>query len=309
MIPNIFGLDPQVILIAIAVGMFIWLTLYRLDKTGIGDKFVNKLIVIVIISATTLIMGMIFFDCFWHAVDNNYFQKLPNTLREYGLIDALFSDYKPDENGPSIGFFKQGGMTFLGALYGAFFGYIISYWFIFKHERSKIIHYLNIILPGLILAHGLGRIGCFLSGCCTGIKAPFPLGFKFPYAPDPANPSASYIDPRVNEVIPANLYEAIFLIGLFFVLFFGLKKNQTKVYMVSYGTFRFFLEFLRGDSRGAVPILRHIPFLNWISPSQFLSIILIIVGILLFIFEEKLCNYLKKWDRPIIEKTKQASKN
>ena len=52
--------------------------------------------------------------------------------------------------------------------------------------------------------------------------------------------------------------------------------------MVSYGIGRFFLEFLRGDSRGKLP------FIDWLSPSQLLSIILLIVGVLLFIFEDKL---------------------
>ena len=283
--------DGQTLMIIIGVGLFIWLTISRLEKTGIGTNNVNKLIVICIISAFTLIIGARFFDCFWHAFDNNFFDNFPNLVNTKGLFYAIFNTEE--------GFFGQGGITFLGALYGALFGYVISYLIIYKHERHNIIHFLNIILPGLILAHGLGRIGCFLVGCCTGIEANPPFGMLFPAAPTPANPDASYVDPTKFTVLPTNLYEAIFLIGLFFILIFALKKHQTKVYFVSYGVFRFLLEFLRGDSRGAVPILKDINFLSWVSPSQVLSFFMLCAGILLFIFEDKLVLFLQKFNKPL----------
>lgn len=292
--------DGQTLMIIIGVALFIWLTISRLDKTGIGNNNVNKLIVICIISAFTLILGARFFDCFWHATENGFFKNLPSLVKEVGLIKAIMGEK---------GFFSQGGITFLGALYGALFGYVISYLLIFKHERHNIIHYLNIILPGLILAHGLGRIGCFLVGCCTGIEAPAPFGMYFPYAPIPNPEPAGYINPHTHTVLPANLYEAIFLIGLFFVLIFALKKHQTKVYMVSYGIFRFLIEFLRGDSRGQVPLLKDISFLSWVSPSQLLSFILLIVGILLFIFEDKLVLFLKRFNKEQTTKSNPKQKH
>lgn len=282
MIGSILGIDGQTLMIIIGAGLFIWLTISRLDSTGIGNKMVNRLLVICIIASLTMIIGARFFDCFWHAVDNGYFAKFPSLVKEYGLFNAIF---KKTESGDPIGFFDQGGITFLGGLYGGIIGYIISYWFIFKHERHNIIYYLNIIIPGLVLAHGLGRVGCFLVGCCTGIEAPSPFGMVFPFSSDPIA--------KVNPVLPTNLYEAIFLFILFIILFFVIKKNQTKIYFVSYGAFRFFLEFLRGDSRGKVP------FISWLTPSQLLSLIMLSVGILLFIFEDKLTNWLKKFNKEL----------
>lgn len=285
------GFDGQQIMIVIGALLFIVLTISKLNKTGIGDKMVNKLIVICIISAFTLVFGAFFMDSFWHAVYTGFFAKVPTLLKEQGLFATIAA------------FYDEGGMTFLGALYGGLIGYVISYWFIFKHERHNLIHYLNIILPGLILAHGLGRIGCFFVGCCTGIEAPAPWGMTFPATED-WTIEPGFPHPANDTVLPTNLYEAIFLIALFFILVFAVKKHQTKIYMVSYGTFRFLLEFLRGDSRGAVPIIKDIPFLSWVSPSQFLSFILLVIGILLFIFEDKLTNYAKKWDRPLKVKSK-----
>lgn len=286
---NLFGIDGQTLMIIIGAGLFIWLTISRLDKTGIGNNMVNRLIVICVIAALTMIIGARFFDCLWHAVDNGYFEKLPDLIKEHGLIGAIFK--KGTETNP-IGFFDQGGITFLGGLYGAIFGYVVSYLIIFKHEKHNIIHYLNIILPGLILAHGLGRVGCFIVGCCTGIGAPEPFGMIFKYSAD------TYAS--THPVLPANLYEAIFLFILFIILFFVVKKNQTKIYLVSYGVFRFFLEFLRGDNRGKVP------FIDFLSPSQLLSLIMLIVGILLFIFEKPLTEWLKKLNKPLKEKKAKA---
>ena len=58
------------------------------------------------------------------------------------------------------------------------------------------------------------------------------------------------------------------------------KYNNAEIYLISYGIFRFMLEFLRGDSRGATCF--------YISPSQFLSIILIITGVLIILFKKRL---------------------
>lgn len=289
MVNNILGIPSQIFMIIIAAGLFIALTIRRLDKTGIGNQMVNRLIVICIISAFGLIIGARFFDCFWHSVEEGYFQHFTIYVKEKGFFQTLTM------------FWENGGITFLGGLYGCLISYVIAYWFIFKHERHNIIHYLNIILPGLILAHGLGRIGCFLEGCCTGIAAPSPLGVIFPHAYVPEYIPEGYVNPTTTPVLPTNLYEATFLIILFFVLFFAVKKNQTKIYFVSYGVFRFFLEFLRGDSRGSVP------FISWLSPSQLLSIILLIVGVLLFIFEDKLVNWLQKFDKPLQKVSKKAN--
>lgn len=295
MIDKIFGLmDGQTFMIIIGVGLFIWLTITRLDKTGIGYNMVNRLLVICIISAAGLILGAMFFDDFWHAIEEGYFQNFGTFVNDLGFFGALAK------------FTTYGGITFLGGLYGCLFFYVIAYWFIFKHERHNLIHYLDIVLPGLILAHGLGRIGCFLVGCCYGKPAPAPWGVLFPYAhvlkPEVDFIPEGYINPKDVHVLPTNLYEGIFLIALFFILIFVIKKNQTKFYFVMYGTFRFFLEFLRGDSRGKIPFLGDI-----LSPSQLLSLIMLIVGILLFVFGNKFVNWLKRFDRELKTKNKEAS--
>src|SRR5438270_12715806 len=40
---------------------------------------------------------------------------------------------------------------------------------------------MDIIAPCLMIGLGIGRIGCFLNGCCYGAESNVPWGVKFPY--------------------------------------------------------------------------------------------------------------------------------
>ena len=58
--------------------------------------------------------------------------------------------------------------------------------------------------------------------------------------------------------------------------FLYLKRGFThnmSVYLIGYGIWRFFLEFLRGDHRGEL--------VQGISPSQFWSILMVVLGVAL----------------------------
>ncbi len=85
-----------------------------------------------------------------------------------------------------------------------------------------------------------------------------------------------------QKVIPTQLIEMIFLLILgLILLFLALKKvskYQMPIYMLSYGIFRFIIEFYRGDERGQIGVL---------SPSQYWCLILIIGSIVLAIFYGK----------------------
>ncbi|MBP5209303.1 MAG: prolipoprotein diacylglyceryl transferase, partial [Clostridia bacterium] len=56
----------------------------------------------------------------------------------------------------------------------------------------------------------------------------------------------------------------------FLLLRFRYRHNLA-LYLVSYGVFRFFIEYLRGDYRGS--------FIAGISPSQFWSILMVAAGV------------------------------
>ena len=169
---------------------------------------------------------------------------------------------------PSHGF-EFGGMTFIGGLIGGVGVFLIIYFStknnIRKDYKGSLIDIMPVVPCCITVAHGFGRIGCFFAGCCYGKETSGPLGMKFP---DLKNP-----------VYPTQLYEAIFLFIFFAVLCYLALKVNTKgnlnmgIYCNGYGIFRFLIEFLRGDDRGKL--------FNLLSPSQFWSIVMIIIGVFL----------------------------
>lgn len=173
------------------------------------------------------------------------------------------------------------GITFLAGLVGGLIGFVICFLIFLKDERKKLLYYINSFIAGIALAHGIGRIGCFLAGCCYGKITESFLGICFPVG------SPVYYDlvhnfhltpniASVTKVLPTQLFEAIFCFLLFAALLF-IKKHRTNIYLISYGIFRFFIEYLRIDNRGSIGMS--------LSPSQLLSIVCVVLGILLFVWE------------------------
>jgi phosphatidylglycerol:prolipoprotein diacylglycerol transferase len=79
----------------------------------------------------------------------------------------------------------DGGIVFYGAVEGALVAYAISFWLFFRHkENVTTLRLADVVAPTVALGLLLGRIGCFLNGCCYGAVAcptcacvgvPFPL--------------------------------------------------------------------------------------------------------------------------------------
>jgi phosphatidylglycerol:prolipoprotein diacylglycerol transferase len=161
-------------------------------------------------------------------------------------------------------------MTFLGGLIGGVVVFLIVYAFMRKRYTTRLFEVLSIVPCVITIAHGFGRIGCFFAGCCYGKPTDSFLGVTFPG--------------HLHAVHPTQLYEAAFLFILFGIFMFLLLKYDFKynfnVYLIAYGTFRFLLEFVRGDHRGQL--------LGFISPSQTWSLCMVLIGIgLIFL--------MKKW--------------
>ena len=174
------------------------------------------------------------------------------------LVQAILDYIAHPENG-----FHFQNITFMGGLLGGAGIFLIGY-FIFrkKYPKGEILKLLQIVPCCILIAHAFGRIGCFCAGCCYGIETDSWLGIEFP-----AHPGV--------KVYPTQLFEAIFLFLLFAlcsILFYKRNfKYNLPLYMIGYGVFRFCIEFIRGDDRGA--------FILGMSPSQFWSIFLILGGI------------------------------
>jgi phosphatidylglycerol:prolipoprotein diacylglycerol transferase len=177
---------------------------------------------------------------------------------------------------PKLILFSRDGYVFLGGFVGAVLACI---WYIRKHNQS-ILGVADLFAPFLALAHGIGRIGCFLFGCCYGKVCSEKAGVHFP--PD----SPAFID-QINQglldvhaehslaVYPTQLFSSVFNLINFAILLFLLTRQKFKgqiamCYLMIYGTGRFIIEFFRGDYRGA---------LGPLSTSQLISLLLISAGL------------------------------
>jgi phosphatidylglycerol:prolipoprotein diacylglycerol transferase len=170
------------------------------------------------------------------------------------------------------GVFEFSGITFLGGLLGGGATFLAVYLLTVKPEERKYFKTVLEIAPASItLGHFFGRLGCFAVGSCHGKVTTGIFGMRFR--------TAEIIYGVGAKVYPTQLFEAAFLFLLFMVLSYLIlkkdKKNILPIYMTSYGLFRFFIEFYRGDDRGEL-----IPGL---SPSQALSIVLFIIGTIILI--------------------------
>ena len=122
-------------------------------------------------------------------------------------------------------FWMGGGFVYLGGLLG---GAIFTLLFLLT-QRLPLRTFEFSLVP-LLLGHSLGRVGCFLAGCCFGTPTEHPWSVHLHQA----------------NRHPVQLYEALLLLML---AWFLEKKSHAKLihYLGGYGILRFFLEYFRGD--------------------------------------------------------------
>ncbi|MBU3214861.1 prolipoprotein diacylglyceryl transferase [Clostridium estertheticum] len=185
-----------------------------------------------------------------------------------GKVMYIITDIKEVLQNPSV--LKDVGNGFV--IYGAILGGILGIYIYSKKKAWNTLSVLDLLVPSLPLAQGFGRIGCFLAGCCYGKVTSLPIGVEFNNSPfAPAN----------VFLIPTQIFSSIFdfMLALFLLWYDRRERKKGRVfslYLIIYSVGRFLIEFLRGDPRGSVSIL---------STSQFISLFVLIIGILLFNFE------------------------
>ena len=135
----------------------------------------------------------------------------------------------------------------------------------------------DVFAPGIALGHVVGRFGCFFAGCCYGKPTKLPWGITFtdPFA------AANVGTPLGVPLHPTQLYEAGAELVILAVLLATERKGRPFagrtfwLYMLLYAVSRFFIEFFRGDERGAVGVF---------STSQFISVLLAPLAIVMLVY-------------------------
>lgn len=193
----------------------------------------------------------------------------------------------------TIFFVHQGGLVFYGGFVGATLAMLV---FARRHSLS-LLALTDLIVVSLPFAHALGRIGCFLHGCCYGRRLAGWPGVCFPYGSLPWEDHVDHgwILPQATRSLPVHpvqLYEALFNLLLFGLVLrlYGRRRRRgrvTGVYLVCYAVGRFLLEFLRGDHAA-----------GHLTPAQWIGLLLLPLG-LVFLFRRNAAAVTSDGTRPV----------
>lgn len=162
----------------------------------------------------------------------------------------------------------QGGLVFSGGLLGA----VIAGFFYIRKHGFGLWQMGDIWAPSIAIGQAIGRIGCFMAGCCYGMPTDMPWGVTFT-DPKCIVPYEYYNIP----LHPTQLYSSFsnFLIFIILLIISAKKKYTGQVFLwflILHSTARLLIEKFRGDDRGM--------FLgtNW-TMTQFIAIMLLLAGI------------------------------
>ncbi len=177
-----------------------------------------------------------------------------------GIVGArvayILSDWRYFQTHPAeILRVDRGGLIF----YGGFIGSVLMVLFLARQRRVPALGLGDLVVTALPVGHLLGRIGCFLNGCCFGRPLPGPLGIQYPHDSPAwwAHTEAGLITTEARWSLPVHavqLYEAAANLILYLVLLrlYPRRKRTgdvVMVYLLVYPPIRFAMEFLRGDAR------------------------------------------------------------
>jgi len=169
-----------------------------------------------------------------------------------------------------------GGMVF----YGGLFGTIIAVFVYCKYMKLSFGSVISIAVPVFPLAHAFMRIGCFLAGCCYGMRVEGTALEQFGIEVTRWSTHVGAVVPNFLR-LPVQLYESAANLVIFAIIWtFTRKERNWKsivcLYGIMYSVVRFCLEFLRGDAARGIWQLG-------MSTSQWISVgvFVLCVGVLI----------------------------
>jgi phosphatidylglycerol:prolipoprotein diacylglycerol transferase len=182
------------------------------------------------------------------------------------LVDIPYYTEHPGE------IFSLGTLRAGGVFYGGLIAALAVAWWYLRKTKLPPLQTADVFAPAIALGHGIGRIGCFMAGCCWGISCDRPWAVTF-------------TDPKANDLVgvplnrplhPTQLYESFSEFIIFAILYRMIGKRHADgaiiaTYLILYGIVRFIVEFYRFHEQG----------LLWGTPldaSQWISLALFLAG-------------------------------
>ncbi len=148
---------------------------------------------------------------------------------------------------------NNGGLAWQG---GLIFATVVAVFYLKKH-RLPALKFLDMASPYGALGQSIGRIGCFLNGCCVG---------KFVWW-------GPYFPVHDAHLHPTQIYESIGLLGVFFVLKYlnktGLGEGRVFAsYLMLAAVLRFIVQFFRDDHD---PVWFGLSIFQWVCIAVFMA--------------------------------------
>jgi phosphatidylglycerol---prolipoprotein diacylglyceryl transferase len=245
------------IMYVVAFSIVYFLVRYRIrtEKIGISFKTVLDFFPWAILG---VLLGARLGDVFIY--DWNYFSSRPL---------EIFLPFDVHNHWQYIGIY---GMSYFGGVTGL----AIAFYIFCRRRRINIFKLSDLFAPAVPLAFTFGRLGNFINGELWGRATEKFWGMYFP---------AADFSARLRH--PSQLYEALLEGILLFIFLWSIRKHKlpagylTAFYLIGYGLARFTSEFFRE------------PDSSWffnpkiISSGQVFSILIILSGLLVVIFQRK----------------------
>jgi phosphatidylglycerol:prolipoprotein diacylglycerol transferase len=252
-----FRLQYYGLMYIVAFALTYFLVLYRIRheaRFGFSKNQVNDL-------TTYAILGLIIGARLGYVLFYNLAYYLRHPLEIF--LPFSFSN--------GFSFTGISGMSYHGGLIGIL---IAVFWYVRK-AKLNFWQVMDLYVPVVPLGYTFGRLGNFINGELFGRVTTAPIGMYFPLAPDKALRH------------PSQLYEAFFEGIFLFIILWNIRKIKLPtgamlaIYIVGYGTVRFFIEFFRQPD----PQLGFI-FLSF-SMGQILCSMMVAGGIGLYFYLKK----------------------
>lgn len=210
-----FPIHSYGLMFAIAFLIATYIAARRAEKEGIPSQIIFSLGLILMVSA---VVGARVFHILQHSPS-------------YGSLTDIAG-------------ILSGGLSGL-AFYGGFILALVVGSLYIRWSGLSVPGVMDVMAPSLMLGTGIGRMGCFLAGCCFGKPTSLPWGMTFP-----ENSLTTLELGLMEKVHPTQLYSFVSLLVIFFILLVLQRHMKFKgmLFLLSvlmYSIHRFSIDLLR----------------------------------------------------------------
>ncbi|MDX2167556.1 MAG: prolipoprotein diacylglyceryl transferase [Deltaproteobacteria bacterium] len=182
---------------------------------------------------------------------------------------------------PLAQFASANGFRMPGGLLGAAVAFVVLSWVL----RVPVLLVLDALSPGVALVLSIGRVGCFLNGCCFGVPTALPWGVVFPQDSDPhsSHRVQGLLGPESTASLPVHPLSLYYALDTLAIMVFLLWLSRRSRYR---GEVFLWFVVLRSWSAVALEQLRGFSVGSGINRSGEVELWIALAGSLTLLFVE-----------------------